>query len=91
MKYKQSETGIADYGYFAKNLVVIRCYGLFRNTADFARALKLKDTKRLVEVEKGRMKPNKKEVNAIIKATGFSLHQLCNSKLSLKIICKHDQ
>lgn len=84
-KNKRSDSGIADFTIFTQNLKVLRCYNLCKNAADFANKLKLKDGKRLAEVESGRLKPTKKEIEALIKLSGLNLFQLCRVKLYLTL------
>lgn len=87
-KNKQADTGISDYRNFPDNLRVLRMFLGYNSAADFARAIKLKDTKRLAEVEKGRLKPTKKEIETIVKQSGYSLGQLLCRKFSLRIVIK---
>lgn len=73
-----------DYGCFTKNLIVLRCSCLCRNAIEFSKILKLKNEKRLSEVEKGRLHPNKEEIAALEKSFRYSFSQLCGMELTLK-------
>jgi DNA-binding transcriptional regulator YiaG len=69
---------------FRYNLKVLRHYKMMKSS-QFAKYLGL-PSKRLCEVEIGRLLPTEQEIKSVSKKTGFSIETLTNGSLNLMIV-----